>query len=156
MESTACSDKSSMQQQAGFTLIEVMFALMIFMVIMLGLAQGELTALRTQQANIMREEATQLIESELSRLKSERFTMINISDELDETDWTDPEEITVQSRKGTLIFGRSIRITDIDAKGTLLKRIDVAVGWMQGNGAQLAPTNTNRQTVLSTVITASN
>lgn len=145
-----------MQQQAGFTLIEVMFALMIFMVIMLGLAQGELTALRTQQANIMREEATQLIESELSRLKSERFTMINISDELDETDWTDPEEITVQSRKGTLIFGRSIRITDIDAKGTLLKRIDVAVGWMQGNGAQLAPTNTNRQTVLSTVITASN
>lgn len=156
MEPLVHSDKRDMKQQAGFTLIEVMFALMIFMVIMLGLAQGELTALRTQQGNIMREEATQLIESELSRLKSELFTMTDISDELDEISWTAPETITVSSRKGILTFARSIQITDIDAEGTLLKRIDVAVGWTEGKGAQMAPTNMNRQTALSTVIAARN
>ena len=156
MEPLVHSDKIDMKQQAGFTLVEVMFALMIFMVIMLGLAQGELAALRTQQGNIMREEATQLIESELSRLKSERFTMTDISNELDEIPWTTPEEITVSSRKGSLNFARAIRITDINAEGTLLKRIDVAVGWEQGNGAQLGPTNKNRQTALSTIITATN
>ncbi|MDO5674719.1 MAG: prepilin-type N-terminal cleavage/methylation domain-containing protein [bacterium] len=156
MERIVFNDKTDMNRQAGFTLVEVMFALMIFMVIMLGLAQGELTALRTQQGNIMREEATQLIESELSRLKSERFTMTDISDELDEISWTAPEEITVSSRKGILTFARSIKITDIDAEGTLLKRIDVAVGWEQGKGAQVAPTNKNRQTALSTIIAARN
>lgn len=156
MEPIVSSGKSGLQQQGGFTLIEVMFALMIFMVIMLGLAQGELTALRTQQGNIIREEAAQLIESELSRLKSERFTMTDTSNELDEISWTVPEELTVVSRKGTLTFARSIRITDIKAKGTLLKRIDVAVGWEQGDGAQMTPTNKNRQTALSTIIAATN
>lgn len=156
MEATAYNDKRGLWQQNGFTLIEVMFALAIFMVIMLGLAQGELTALRTQQGNIMRDEATQLIESELTRLKSERFTMLYTSDALDEHDWSSPETMTVSSRKGTLTFTRTVKISDIDAEGTQLKRIDVAVGWEQGEGAPLSPTNKNRQTALSTIIAAGN
>lgn len=146
-----------LQGQSGFTLIEVVFALAIFMIIMLALAQGEITALREQQGNIIRDEATRLMERELARLKSERFTMSDASSALDAANWTTPENITVSSRKGVLNFSRSVRITDIDAEGTKLKRIDVAVGWDRRNGgAALAPTNRNRQTALSTIITASN
>jgi len=146
-------DKKGQHCQQGFSLIEVMVALLIFMVIMLGLAKGELLALRTHSENVFRDEALRIAGDELSRLKSERFSISGTSADLSPTAWSVPVDITVNIRSSSAIFSRSIQITDIASTATNLKRIDVAVGWTQGNnGALIAPTNRNHQTSLSTII----
>ena len=139
--------------QNGFSLIEVMLALLIFMVIMLGLAKGEISVLTTQSQNIFRDEALRLAEDELSRLKSERFSISGTSPNLAQATWSAPQSMTVNMRSGSATFSRSIQITDIASTAAALKRIDVAVGWTQGsNGSLFAPTNMNHQTSLSTII----
>jgi len=147
------NDKKLTHQQHGFSLVEVMIALLIFMVIMLGLAQGEIAALWSQSRNIFRSEALRLAEDELSRLKGERFSLLGTSAELAPATWSAPQNVAVRMRRGNFTFVRSIQITDIATTATALKRIDVAVGWTHGNNATLlAPTNLNNQTSLSTII----
>ncbi|KJS01782.1 MAG: hypothetical protein VR65_07620 [Desulfobulbaceae bacterium BRH_c16a] len=136
----------------GFTLVEVMIALLIFMVIMLGLAQGEIAALRTHNGNIFRDEALRLAEDELSRLKAEQFSVLGTSAALAPAPWSAPAAITVNMRSSSATFARSTQITNIPSTSTALLRIDVAVGWNIGNNAPMAPTNMNRQTSLSTII----
>jgi Tfp pilus assembly protein PilV len=129
-----------------------MVALFIFLVIMLGLAKGEIAALSTQSGNTFRNEALRLAEDELSRLKGERFSLSGTSAELAPATWSAPQNITVNMRKGSITFARSVQITDIAGGAAVFKRIDVAVGWTQGNNATLAPTNRNHQTSVSTLI----
>jgi prepilin-type N-terminal cleavage/methylation domain-containing protein len=150
-------------RQHGFTLIEVMVALLIFLVIALGLAKGEIAALLTQSGNIYRNEALRLAEDELSRLKGERFTLSGTSNDLAQSLWPvlpnyDPSAtaIPVNMRNGTTTFVRSIQITDIASTVTALKRIDIAVGWNQGNSTtMLWPTNRNHQISLSSIMAQS-
>jgi prepilin-type N-terminal cleavage/methylation domain-containing protein len=140
-------------RQHGFTLVEVMIALLVFMVIMLGLAKSELSALSTQSGNLYRDEALRLAEDELSRLKGENFTVHGTSANLAQAAWSAPVDLTVNMRGGSTTFARSIQITDIASTVTALKRIDVAVGWTHGKSTTLlAPTNRNRQTSISTII----
>jgi prepilin-type N-terminal cleavage/methylation domain-containing protein len=153
------SDKKLLYQRHGFTLIEVMLALLVFMVIMLGLAKGELTALSVQSGNLYRDEALRVAEDELTRLKSERFSILGNSTDLDPTDdWstTVPTVINVKMRSGSVAFARSVQITNIASSTTALKRIDVAVGWTLGQSTSLmTPTNRNHQASLSTIIVQS-
>lgn len=146
-------DKKLSYGQHGFSLIEVMIALLVFMVIMLGLAKGEINALWTQNGNLFRDEALRLAEDELSRLKGEQFSVQGTSPNLAQTAWSAPVNFIVNMRAGNTTFARSIKITDVASTVTALKRIDVAVGWTQGKSATLvAPTNRNRQTSVSTII----
>jgi len=148
-----CNDKKPSHQQHGFTLVEVMIALLIFMVIALGLAKGEIAALWAQRGNSFRDEALRLAEDELSRLKGEQFTLSNSAAALAATNWSANQNISVNMRNGTTSFARSVQITDIATSAIGMKRIDVAVGWTQGNNPiLLAPTNQNHQTSLSTII----
>ena len=143
--------KKHLHRQYGFSLVEVMVALLIFMVIMLGLAKGEITALLTHSENEFRDEALRLAEDELSRLKGEQFTVMNTSDELAQATWSAPATLNVNMRSGRTTFARSTQITNLASSA--LKRIDVAVGWTIGNNATvLAPTNRNHQASLSTII----
>jgi prepilin-type N-terminal cleavage/methylation domain-containing protein len=149
------SDREPSHRHHGFTLVEVMVALLIFMVIALGLAKGEISALWAQRNNIFRDEALRLTEDELSRLKGEQFTLSSTAAALTATApaWTAQPDITVNMRNGTQTFARSFQITDIATSAIAMKRIDVAVGWTQGNNPTLlAPTNRNHQTSLSTII----
>lgn len=142
--------------QQGFSLIEVMLALLIFLVIALGLVKMEILALQTHSNSVFRDEALRVAEDELSRLKALRFSLNGTANELNQSAWTALPAVTVNMRGGNVNFVRSVQITDIAANVTALKRIDVAVGWNQGNDpTQLAPTNTNRQTTLSTIIAQS-
>lgn len=135
--------------QAGFTLIEVMIALVVFMVVALGLASGELTALYIQRGNDYREEALRIAEDEMTRLKGQQFSTLN------QAAWSAPQNFTARIRGGTTTFATSTQIANLNTKGMAMRRIDVAVGWTQGTGATSAPTQRNRQAFLSSIITQS-
>ena len=143
--------------QDGFTLIEAMIALVVFLVVALGLASGELTALYVQRGNDYRNEALRIAEDEMTRLKGERFSLSGVSAALAPVAWTALPDFTANIRSGTTTFVRRVQVTDLATSGLPMKRIDVAVGWTQGtSGNLLAPTNRNKQAVLSTIITRSN
>ncbi|MCX5875294.1 MAG: prepilin-type N-terminal cleavage/methylation domain-containing protein [Deltaproteobacteria bacterium] len=154
----SCNNKQKHRCQGGFTLVEIMIALVVFMVIMLGLGGGLLIAIRTNSSNVVRDEALRLAEDELTRLKGLHFSVMGVSDELAATapNWTALAPMLVTTRKGTTTFARATQITDLGTTATALKRIDVAVGWNDpAGGALLAQTNKNRQTTLSTIVVRS-
>lgn len=135
-----------------------MIALLVFMVVMLGVAGGLIQAIRSNSGNVVRDEARRLAEEELNRLKGERFSVFGTSAALTAADWPpDPtlvQDIQVNISGGSMPFERLSRVTDLATAATALKRIDVVVGWNDpGNaGAVLAPTNRTRQLSLSTII----
>jgi prepilin-type N-terminal cleavage/methylation domain-containing protein len=153
------NNKQQSQRQQGFTLVEIMIALLVFMVVMLGVAGGLLTALRATKGNVVRDEALRLAEDELNRLKGERFSVFGTSGDLTATappTWSAPADVLSNIRGGAFPFVRSWQIDDLATAATELKRIDVAVGWNDpAGGAALAPTNMNRQVSLSTIIVRS-
>lgn len=126
-----------------------MIALVVFLVVALGLASGELTALYVQRGNDYRDEALRIAEDEMTRLKGQRFSALN------QAAWTAPQNFKANIRSGATTFAGSTQITNLATKGVAMKRIDIAVGWTQGTDAAVAPTNKNRQTFLSSIITQS-
>jgi prepilin-type N-terminal cleavage/methylation domain-containing protein len=151
------NDKKQLDQQHGFSLIEVMIALLIFMVIMLGLAKGEIAALRTQSENLYRDVALGLAEDQLSQMKGLQFSIQGTAAALATADWTAAPNMNVNMRSGNVPFAISTRIANIATAGFPMRRIDVAVGWNIGNNAALfVETNMNHQTSLSTIIVQSN
>jgi len=138
------NDKQRLCQQ-GFSLVEVMIALLIFMVIALGLAQGELAALRAHNSNLFRDEALRVAEDQLNDLKSNTPAPT--------TNWTTPStaDVTANIRGGAVTFTRNYLITSTSANIAKLTRIDVVVGWNQGNGPVLLPTGCNHQVLLTTI-----
>lgn len=147
------NNKSLFVNSKGFTLIEVMISLLIFMVIALGLAKMEISVLSTQTATIFRDEALRIAQDELNRLRGEQFTVVGTSAALAQAAWSAPNDINATIRGNQTTFARSIQITDLATTAVPLKRVDVAVGWTQGSGAVLlGPTNRNHQTSLSSII----
>ena len=133
--------------QRGFTLIEIMVALVVFMIIMLGVAAGLITTIRTNKANVVRDEAVRLATDDLNRLK----TSANLNNTAGA--WVAQPNTLVNMRAGATQYARSVKITDIAATATTLKRIDVAIGYDDlGGGPALDPTKKNRQVSLSTII----
>ncbi len=150
------------RQDQGFTLVEIMIALLVFSAIMLGVAAGLIAAIRTNQGNVVRSEALRIAEDELNRLRGERFSTSGTSADLTENAplWTpNPPTPVLSNVRGTAItFRRARQVTDLATTATALKRIEVAVGWNDSNnpgGAALAATGMNRQVSLSTIIVRS-
>lgn len=140
--------------QKGFSLIELMIAMFIFMIVMLGMLAGVNSSIQTNKGNVLRDEAIRLAEDELSRLRSEQFTSMGVSANLAATNWTGSNNITVNVRSGQITYALFRRITDIAGGISPLKRIDVAVGWNDVGGATAPqePTNMNSQVILSTIL----
>ena len=137
----------------GFTLIEVVFALAIFSIIMLGLIKGELSAVSAQSGNLFRDEAVRLAEDRLSELQSEQFSITGTAADLVAAPWSAPQNMSVKMRGSSVVFARSAQVTDLATSSTAMKRIEVVVGWSQGTDpTQLAPTLKNHQVSLSTII----
>ena len=149
-------NKQQLVGQQGFTLIELMVALVVFMVIMLGVAAGLIHTIQANRGNVVRDEALRLATDDLNRLKGEQFSVSGTSAALAQAAWSGPTDVVVNIRAGAMTFARSTQITNLATSATALKRIDVAVGWNDpAGGAALAPTNMNRQTSLSTIIVRS-
>lgn len=155
------NNKQQSHRQQGFTLVEIMIALLVFMVVMLGVAGGLIQAIRANRGNVVRDEALRLAEEELNRLKGERFSVFGTSADLTAAGFPpDPaviQDIQVTIRGGAMPFERLSRIIDMGTFATALKRIEVVVGWNDPGtaGAVLAPTNRTRQVSLSTIIVRS-
>ena len=152
------NNKQQSYGHQGFTLVELMIALLIFMVIMLGVAAGLIQTLRVNRGNVVRDEALRLASDELNRLRGEQFS-VSGAPNLTQTapNWTAPVNSFVNIRGGVMTFVQARKITDLDPSAKL-KRIEVAVGWKDPNnvgGAHLAPTGQNRQMSLSTIIVRS-
>ena len=154
------NNKKQFHRQQGFTLVEIMIALLVFMVVMLGVAAGLIQTIRVNRGNVVRDEALRLATDDLNRLKGERFSVSGTSAALTAANWPpDPAtipDIQVNIRGGVMPFERLSQVTDLGT-ATALKRIDVVVGWNDpGNsGAVLVPTNRTRQVSLSTIIVRS-
>jgi prepilin-type N-terminal cleavage/methylation domain-containing protein len=155
------NNKQQSHGHQGFTLVEIMIALLVFMVVMLGVAGGLIQALRSNSGNVVRAEALRLAEEELNRLQVERFSVFGTSAALTAAAWPpDPttiQDVLVNIRGGVMTFERLSQVTDLVTAAVALKRIDVVVGWDDPGtgGAVLAPTNRNRQISLSTIIVRS-
>ena len=155
------NNKQPSQWQKGFTLVEIMVALLVFMVIMLGVAGGIINVILANKGTVVRDEALRLAEEELNRLKGERFSVFGTSAALTAASWPpDPTaipDIKVNIRGHIVPFERLSQVADLTTAATALKRIDVIVGWNDpGNNATvLAPTNRNHQVSLSTIIVRS-
>lgn len=146
-------NNNSVQEQYGFTLIEVMVSLLIFMVIALGLAKMEVSAVRSQSENLFRDEAMRLAQEELNRLRGLQFSVSNTAVDLNQTVWNGPVNVVGTIRGNQIPFAQSVQITDLATSAVPLKRIDVAIGWNQGNSQiMIAPTARNHQTSLSTIL----
>jgi len=153
------NNKQQSHGQQGFTLVEIMIALLIFMVVMLGVAAGLIQTIRVNRANVVRDEALRLSTDDLNRLKGEWFSVAGTSPTLLATvppAWSAPANVLVNIRGGAMTFFRSTRVTDLATTATALKRVDVAVGWNDpAGGVALVPTGMNRQMSLSTIIVRS-
>jgi len=151
------NNKQHSHGQQGFTLVEIMIAMLVFMVIMLGVAGGLIAAIKANSGNVVRDEALRLAEDELNRLKGDQFSTFGTSGDLTAKNWTAllPNMLS-HIRGGTITFARATQVTDLATAATALKRIDVAVGWDDpAGGAALPATGKNRQVSLSTIIVRS-
>lgn len=152
------NNKQKHRCQGGFTLVEIMIAMLVFMVIMLGVAGGLIAAIKANSGNVVRDEALRLAEDELNRLKGDQFSTFGTSGDLAATapGWTVLPNMLSHIRGGTITFARATQVTDLETAATALKRIDVAVGWDEpAGGAALPGTGKNRQVSLSTIIVRS-
>ena len=153
------NNKPQSHGQQGFTLVEIMIAMLVFMVIMLGVAGGLIAAIKANSGNVVRDEALRLAEDELNRLKGDQFSTFGTSGDLTATAppvWTALPNMLSHIRGGTITFARATQVTDLATVATALKRIDVAVGWDEpAGGAALPATGKNRQVSLSTIIVRS-
>ena len=150
-------NKKQIHGQQGFTLVEIMVAMLVFMVIMLGVAGGLLLSIRNNKGNVVRDEALRVAEDELNRLKAEQFSVFGISASLaaNAPAWAAQTSVPSNIRSGAITFAKATRVSDLGATATQLKRIEVAVGWDDPNnpgGAALPATGKNRQISLSTII----
>ena len=153
-------NKQQPHGERGFTLVEIMIALLVFTVIMLGVAAGLLAAIRTNKGNVVRDEALKIAEEELTRLRNEQFSVFGTATDLaaNAPIWTPPTKVLGNIRGTTFTFFQARQITDLATTATALKRIDVAVGWNDPNnagGAALPATGMNRQLTVSTIIVRS-
>lgn len=154
------NSKPHSRKEEGFTLVEIMIALLVFTAIMLGVAAGLIAAIRTNQGNVVREEALRIAEEELNRLRGERFSVFGTAADLtaNAPAWSAPTNVIGNIRGTTMTFARARQITDLATSATALKRIEVAVGWNDPNvpgGVALAATGMNRQLSVSTIIVRS-
>ena len=145
-----CKNNQWLCRQQGFTLVEVMIALFIFMVIALGLAQGELAALRAHTDNLFRDEAIRVAEDELNNVRN---NLPALASRLG-AGWTALPIQSAEIRGAAVEFVPWYQIANTGAGVVTLTRIDIVVGWNQGNNpALLLPVglNRNHQVSLSTI-----
>ena len=145
------NDKQRLCRQQGFTLVEVMIALFIFMVIALGLAQGEIAALRAHNDNLLRDQALSLAEDQLNNLRANPPAVLPACWAL-----ANRQVLNVEMRGSPVQFASMfcVRALPVQARGLVLTRFEVVVGWNQGNDPALpapAGLGMNRQVSLNTI-----
>jgi type IV pilus assembly protein PilV len=109
---------------SGFTLIEVLVAIVILMVGLLGVMQSLNLAIATNLQNEMRTQGTMIGESQMAKIKSLPFDRISGVTE---------KSHTVQVNMRSVIVDYTVT-KKIDSISGTMKRINVGVSWLhRGN-----------------------
>lgn len=124
------------RQDKGFSLVELMIAMFIFMIAMLGILAGLNSAISNNKTNVLRDEAINVAEEEMNRLKGLPFDSIVSGS---------PAPVTRNIRSGTITYALIDTVTPITAD---IKRIDVAVAWAD----KLAEKTVNYQHTISSIV----
>lgn len=113
-------DRILPSDKKGFTMIEVLVAMVILVVGMLGLLQAVNLAIETNVKNIMRDEAVFVAEEQMSRAKIPTFANITC---------TGQKTIGVQKATRSIFKTYSASKTVDVATSDRSKRIQVGVAW---------------------------
>ena len=134
---------------AGFSLIEVMIAIAVVAVGLLGIAAMQLKALRGGQSGRVFTQASEFAHDQLEQLRAQ--SVGNLTATGDPPDWSPPTALTAQVRneKGndivTQTFQRSQRIANA---GNNLWTIDVRVQWTNRNSDAVLQGNQGMQQIV--------
>jgi type IV pilus assembly protein PilV len=131
----------------GVTLVEVMIALVIFLIVFTGLIQTALLSIDGNVRNVMRDEAITIANGEMDRLKTLPFSDPDLT-----AGTTCPSTpITRNFRNISKNYYICRIVTDLDA-GPNTKGIEVVIGWdHKKETAAQSPTNKEFQHSISTV-----
>jgi prepilin-type N-terminal cleavage/methylation domain-containing protein len=128
----------------GVTLVEVMIALVIFLIVFMGLMQTALLSIDGNVRNVERDEAITIANGELDNLKNVPFDTLTTPDPPCRIVSRDFRNISKQ-------FNLCDIITDLDT-GVNTKSIQVVIGWDHKNEtAAQSPTNREFQHSITTV-----
>ncbi len=111
--------RGKINQAKGFTLIEVLVAMSIFAIAVLGLAIGATTVMQANQTGLYTTVATNLAQDKLEELKAKTAALI---------DNTGSPENNITVSGVPAKFNRSWAVTP-DSPAVGVKRIDVTVTW---------------------------
>lgn len=128
----------------GFTLIEVMIALVILAVGLLALATMQIVSVRTNAFSSEMTYATMLAQQQLETLKNLNFTDADLTD----TTSSSPHQLAPIIEKGAS-YSVSWDVEDTTAD---MKTIDLTVQWQSlraGTAAEQAAVTTSMQTIIS-------
>ena len=127
METNAIQDRS----RKGFTIVEVLVALTIFAIMLLGLYYSLIVSYKYSVANLLRDEAIRVAQEEMERLRIISFDNVTQNQlnppRLIECNATDPQaSIERQIRNSRFRFGKYFEVSIIDQN---LKRVKLTVCW---------------------------
>ena len=131
----------------GFTLVEVMISLAIFLIVFMGLMQTALLSIDGNVRNVERDEAITIVNGEMDNLRNVPFndTLLNAGTNCP------PTPIKKDFRNIRKDYYICRIITDLDA-GVNTKSIQVVIGWDHKNEtAAQSPTNREFQHSITTV-----
>ncbi len=135
----------------GFTLVEILIAMVIILIAMLGMYKVTVLSIDGNVRNVIRNEGVKITEEVMNRLRAIPF------DELTEGTWTDMTNLgytasTVTRTFRNMTVSYAISIT-VNAPSSEFKVIEVVVGWdYKGENPPLPETNKEFQQKMVSIV----
>jgi prepilin-type N-terminal cleavage/methylation domain-containing protein len=127
--------QTTLREQNGFSLIELLIAMSILAIGMLAAASMQYSAVRNNSTGNVSTQATMLAKAQLEMLKNQDIDSATLAP----GDYSDPTPIDGNGNPGG-IFNRSWRI---DPLGTSARRIRVTVQWKKFGGPRRVEVRSN-------------
>jgi len=135
------------RNKTGFTLIEVMVAVVIMAVGLLALLRVAIMSIDTNMTNSLRDEAVRIAEEQISTLRQTKYDNLT-----GQSNWpTTPTPITRKLRSADRTFYVATWVRDLDATPSA-KIVSVAVGWDYKGSGSVGPTKRQYVHMASSVI----
>ena len=118
----------------GFTLIEVLFALSIILITMLGLYKVTELSMMTNMRNVIRDEGVKVAQEVVNRIKAIPFDSITPASSSPGSQWSTNDlnnnigysTVTRNFRQFSVTYTLAVTVTDYSDE---IKQIDVTVTW---------------------------